>query len=59
MFQNKILDTLRDIIELEKAQANINNVLQEQIGLLNKRILLIESELEDVKKTIKEKSSGS
>jgi hypothetical protein len=59
MYQNKVLETLRDIVELEKAQAEINNVLQEQIQLLNKRVSLLESEVEYVQKTCKEKSSGS
>lgn len=59
MYQNKVLETLKDIVELEKAQAEINNVLQAQIQLLTKRVSLLESEVEYVQKTCKEKSSGS
>lgn len=61
MFLNskKIILVLEDIIELEKTQAIINQTLQEQINLTNTRVKLLETELENVKKALKEKSSST
>jgi len=61
MFLNskKIILVLEDIIELEKTQAIINQTLQEQINLTNTRVKLLETELENVKKALQEKSSST